>query len=63
MGLRPISLKQKKNNNNSQTQHFQTVNQFKKSFQSETKQIKKNIIAWSIKEKWEEGKDAWAIST
>jgi hypothetical protein len=34
---------------------FQTANKFKKSFQSETKQIK-NIIAQSIKEKWEEKK-------
>jgi hypothetical protein len=37
---------------------LQTANKFKKSFPSETKQIK-NIITKNIKEKWEEKKDAW----
>jgi hypothetical protein len=36
---------------------LQTANKFKKSFQSETKQIK-NIITENIKEKLEEKKDA-----
>jgi hypothetical protein len=40
---------------------LQTANKFKKSFQSETKQIK-NIIAQNIKENGNK-KDAWTIST
>jgi small-conductance mechanosensitive channel len=39
---------------------LQTANKFKKSFQSETKQIKN--ISQNLKEKWEE-KDAWTIYT
>jgi hypothetical protein len=41
---------------------LQTANKFKKSFQSEIKQIK-NIITQYIKGKWEEKKDVWTIST
>jgi hypothetical protein len=41
---------------------LQTANKFKKSFQSETKQIK-NIITQNIKGKWEGKKDASTIST
>jgi hypothetical protein len=42
---------------------LQTANKFKKSFQSETKQIK-NIITQNIKEKWAEKKgDARTIFT
>jgi hypothetical protein len=37
---------------------LQTANKFKKSFQTETKQIK-NIITQNIKEK----KDAWTVFT
>jgi hypothetical protein len=33
---------------------LRTANKFKKSFQNETKQIKKNIIIQNIKGKWEE---------
>jgi hypothetical protein len=33
---------------------LQTVKNFKKSFQSETKQVEKNIIAQDIKENWKE---------
>jgi hypothetical protein len=40
---------------------LQTANKFKKSFQSETEQIK-NIITQNIKGKWEK-KDTWTIST
>jgi hypothetical protein len=41
---------------------LQTANKFKKSYQSETKQIK-NIITQNIKGKCDKKKDAWAIYT
>jgi hypothetical protein len=41
---------------------LQTDNKFKKSFQSETKQMK-NIITQNIKRKWDEKNYTWTIST
>jgi hypothetical protein len=58
----PLMQIVRKHQPNANSTPFQTASNFKKSLQSDIKQIK-TTIAKNLKEKWEAKKAAWTIST